>query len=155
MKYEVGKERFYNDEFISLGYKDAILWEVLDIKEYQELNFRFISTNSKYLQGVRFAIDYGDGELEINGMKGKGFYLWENTCPEVVRIKCKSSKGKLSIYNAFDLGPRDACGAGGIATQVPSQAMLSEKSGNKIIYRCNDAGFKTDFDKLVFEIELL
>lgn len=155
MKYEIGKEKVYNDEFIKLGYENAIRWEVLDIKKSQELNFRFISSNSKYKQGVRIAIDYGEGEITINGIKGKEFFLWNDTCPECVRIKCESLEGKLSIYNAYDIGPSLNGRPGGKRTLGDSQAMIADYSGNKIIYRCNDVGFKTDFDKLVFELEIL
>lgn len=151
MKYIFGKEKIFNDEFSKLGFKDVIRWDVVDIKENQELNLEFISINSKYKQGIRMAIDVGDGFIEVNGVKSKGIQLWEDTCPKKVRIRCMSSEGKLSIYNIYDLGPE----RGGVKSQVDSSGMIVEREGNKIIYKCNDAGFQTDFDKLVFKIELI
>ena len=43
---------------------------------------------------------------------------------------------------------------GGKRSLTDSCGMLIEQQQNKIIYKCNDAGFKTDFDKLIFKIEL-
>ena len=56
----------------------------------------------------------------------------------------------LSVYNVFYRGP----GTGGTAEQVDSSAMLVEEKDNTYTYRCNDVGFVTDFDKLVFRITL-
>lgn len=151
MKYIFGKEKIFNDEFSKLGFKDVIRWDVVDIKENQELNLEFISINSKYKQGIRLAIDVGEGFIEVNGVKSKGIQLWEDTCPKKVKIRCMSSEGKLSIYNIFDIGPE----RGGVKSQVDSSGMIVEQEGNKMIYKCNDVGFQTNFDKLIFEIELL
>ena len=46
-------------------------------------------TNSKYKQGVRIAIDFGEGYIEINGIKSKEFQLCEDTCPHNIIMKCK------------------------------------------------------------------
>lgn len=51
----------------------------------------------------------------------------------------------------FDLGK----GRGGRRSQMDSCGMLVERKENTIVYKCNDAGFQSDFDKLIFEIELL
>lgn len=151
MKYIYGKEKIFNDEFLKLGFKDVIRWDVVDINENQELDFEFVSTNSKYTQGIRLAIDVGEGFIEVNGVKSKEIQLWEDTCPKKAKIRCVSSEGKLSVYNIFDMGLE----RGGVKSQVDSSGMVVEREGNKLIYKCNDAGFQTDFDKLVFEIELI
>lgn len=153
MQYIFGKERIMNDEYSKLGKEDVVRWDVIELEKNKEqvLRFDFISTNSKYKQGVRIAIDFGDGYIEINGIKSKEFNLWEDTCPHNNIIKCKNSEGKISIYNIFDLGPS----RGGIRSQVDSSGMLVEINDRCRIYKCNDAGFQTDFDKLIFEIELI
>lgn len=150
MQYIFGKERIKNDEYIKLCNKNVIRWDVIEIEKNkeQEFMFNFISTNSKFRQGVRIAIDFGDGYIEINGIKSKEFQLWEDTCPHNIIIKCKNNEGKISIYNIFDLGPS----RGGIKSQVDSSGMLIETNDKCRIYKCNDAGFQTNFDKLVFEI---
>ncbi len=151
MEYIFGKEKIYNYEFAKIGYESVIRWDVLDIKKEQELYLEFISTNSKYKQGVRLAIDVGDGYIEVNGIQSKGVQLWEDTCPKKVKIRCISSEGKLSVYNIFDVGLE----RGGVKSQVDSSGMLIEKKEESIYYKCNDAGFNTDFSKLEFKIKLL
>lgn len=147
---EIGKKRLYNKNFNETG-KDVLLWEVLKIETSQIIIFRIIETNSKYKQGVRIAVDYGEGFLEVDGIKSKSIQLWEDTCPKEVKIQCFAPKGVLSVYNIFDLGLE----RGGVRSQVPSCGMLLEEKSNIFRYSCNDAGFQTNFDKLVFEIELI
>lgn len=151
MEFMFGKERIFNDEFLKVGVRNVIRWDVVDIKEKQELNFEFVSTNSKYTQGIRLAIDVGEGFIEVNGVKSREIQLWEDTCPKKAQIRCMSSEGKLSVYNIFNMGPE----RGGVKSQVDSSGMIVECEGNKRIYKCNDAGFETNFEKLVFKIELI
>ena len=145
---DVGKQRLYNRHFKEYG--NAVLWEVLKIKHEQEMEVEFVSTNSKYLQGIRFAIDVGEGYIEVDGEKSRQRWLWEDTAPKITTLKCVSEEGLLSVYNAFYEGP----GTGGSSSQMDSCAMLVEEKDNTYTYRCNDEGFVTDFDKLVFRITL-
>lgn len=147
---EIGTKTLLNNNFAEYE-KDVLLWDVITIKPKQKLLFRIISTNSKYKQGVRLAIDVGEGHLEVNGIQAKGVHLWEDTCPEEIQIDCNSPAGFLSVYNIFDIGPE----RGGVRSQVPSSGMVLEKRKNLYRYCCNDAGFETNFDKLIFEIELI
>ncbi len=152
MKYEIGTKRLYNECFPD---QEVVLWDVLNIKEEQELLFSFISTNSKYVQGVRLAIDAGEGYIEINSQKNKSFHIWETTCPKKVHIKCVSKKGLLSVYNIYDLGESVGGRPGGVRSLGGYSGMLIENNNNIITYKCNDVGFETNFDKLIFQIELL
>ena len=149
MKFEIGKKRIYNTNFENI--ENVVQWEVLNIKNEQEFHLKFVSTNSKYRQGIRLAIDAGDGYIEINNIRSKELYLWEDTAQKCVLVKCISEEGVLSIYNVFDLGKE----RGGRRSQMDSCGMLVERKENTIVYKCNDVGFKSDFDKLIFEIELL
>lgn len=149
MKYEIGRKRIYNTMFENV--ENVVHWEVLNIKSEQEFCLKFISTNSKYRQGIRLAIDVGEGYIEINNIRSKELYLWEDTAPQRVHVKCVSEEGLLSVYNVFDLGKE----RGGRRSQVDSCGMLVEYKENTIVYKCNDMGFQSDFDKLIFEIELL
>lgn len=151
MRYEWGRERIYNKEFEKRGYKSVVRWDVLEIEKEQNIYLEFISTNSKYKQGIRLAIDAGDGYIEVNDIQAEGVQLWEDICPKRVKIKCVSSEGKLSIYNIFDVGTE----RGGVKSQVDSSGMLIEEHDGYKVYKCNDAGFETSFDKLVFRIQLL
>lgn len=87
----------------------------------------------------------------MNSTKAKGVQLWEDTCLGRVKIRCVTSEGKLSIYNIFDVGAE----RGGIKSQVDSCGMIVEECGEYKVYRCNDFGFETDFDRLEFRIQLL
>lgn len=149
MSSEIGTKRIYNNLFDST--ERVVHWEVLSIKKEQEICIEFISTNSKYRQGIRLGVDVGDGYVEVNSIKSKGMQLWEDNCPQEIKIKCISSEGKISIYNIFDMGSE----RGGIKSQMDSCGMLVEEQGKCRIYRCNDVGFESDFDKLVFKIKLL
>lgn len=149
MNLEIGRKRIYNTVFEDVP--DVVHWEVLDIKQEQEFYLEFISTNSKYRQGIRLAVDVGDGYIEINNLQSKEMCLWEDTAPQRVHVKCKSEEGLISVYNVFDLGENQ----GGIRSQTDSCGMLVERKGNIIMYKCNDAGFKSNFDKLIFIIELI
>ncbi len=151
MSYTFGKDRIYNEVFEEMGYDNIVKWDVFEIKQTQELMLEFLNSKSEYQQGVRIAVDYGDGYVEVNGIKAKGMQLWENTCPQNLKIKCFSPEGRLSVYNIFDLGSEQ----GGIRSQVDSSGMIVKVEGETRTYFCNDAGFETDFDKLVFAIRLL
>ncbi|WP_153126382.1 MULTISPECIES: hypothetical protein [Bacillales] len=141
-----GKKRIYNDEFE--GRNNVVMWDVLKIDNEQTIKLTFISKNSKNRQGVRLGIDVGEGYIEVNGLKSKSIELWEDTAPKEVLCKCVSSEGLLSVYNIWDKGK-------GRQSQLLTSGMILEEKDNKIIYYCNDYGFETDFDKLVFSIEKL
>ncbi|MEE1125712.1 MAG: hypothetical protein U0L18_07210 [Acutalibacteraceae bacterium] len=151
MKYEIGKERHYNEYYGKVEEKPVVRWEVLDVAKEQEIYLEFVSTNSKYKQGIRLAIDTGKGYIEIDGEQYKGVRLWEDTCPKSIKFRCVSSEGKLSIYNIFDMGPE----RGGVHSLVDSSGMLVEEIDGYIVYRCNDVEFDGDFDRLEFRIKLL
>ena len=149
MRNILGRERIYNKTFEKLGNSAVVHWDVLPINKEQEICLQIISTNSMYRQGIRLAIGVGEGYIEINGVRSKEMYVWEDTAPKNVHIKCVSEEGLLSIYNVFDLGK------GGRRSLVDSSGMLVEQQNNRIVYKCNDAGFQTNFDKLIFQIVLL
>lgn len=146
----LGTEKIYNKSFEKRGINSIIRWDILKIKNEQELLLEFISVNSTYRQGVRIAIDVGQGYLEINGVQAKAMQLWQDTSPQKVKIKCSSSEGVISIYNLYDLGK----GRGGVRSQTDSCGMIVKHMDGKVVYSCNDVGFNTEFDKLVFQIVL-
>lgn len=150
MKKMLGRERLYTKQFE--GRDDVVRWDVLKIKQEQELELEIISTNSKYAQGLRLAIDAGDGYIEINGYRTKDIKFMEYDIPHKLRIMCKSEEGFLSVYNIFELEKGKLHSR---RSQIGYCGMLVEKKGNTITYRCNDVGAITNFDKFVFSITLL
>jgi hypothetical protein len=147
----LGKKRLYNSNFEDVD-KDVIHWEVLPIKSKQRISVHFISVNSENRQGIRIAIDAGNGTLKTNGVVGKAFDLWEDECPKKFEIECTSDKGYLSVYNIFE---RNEMGIMRRHSQMDFSGMILEQEGNIYRYSCNDTGRNTKFDKLVFEIELI
>lgn len=145
MRYQVGKERIYNQSFPNRN--DVILWDVQKISNEQLLKVTFVSTNPPRRQGIRLATDKG---IEVNGQISPAIRLWEDTAPKEILCKCYTNDGLLSIYNIWD---EQNNGFG--SSQADSSGMLLEEKGNILIYRCNDYGFKTNFDSLVFSIEKL
>ena len=147
----LGKRRIINNSFEDRS-EEIIRWEVLEIPCNQRIKVRFISTASSNRQGIRIAIDAGDGELTVNGVSSKAFDLWEDTCPKEIEVECHSDEGYLSIYNIFE---RNEQGIMRRHSQMNYSGMILEQNNNIYRYRCNDTGKDTDFKKLVFEIELL
>jgi hypothetical protein len=143
---KIGEERLYNSNFP--GREDVVLWDVLSITEGQTIKIKFLENNTTYRQGIRVAVDVGEGELEINGVKNRVMELWDDTAPSEVLCLCNAKSGKISIYNVWDQ-------RGYSESQLDSSGMIVEEKENKRIYHCNDAGFKTNFDKFLFSVELL
>lgn len=147
MKIQVGNRRLYNPYFGNGT--DVVLWEVLNIEYGRKIKIEFLKNNTDHRQGIRIAVDVGEGELEISGVKSHEMELWEDIAPKEAICTCYAKSGKISIYNIWDKrgyseSPRDSSG------------MILEEQGNKRIYHCNDCGFETaDFDKFVFSIEKL
>ena len=108
----------------------------------------FLEKNSPYHQGLRIAIDVGDGILEIDGNKAKKFYLWYHTSPCEVIINCKSEQGLISVYNVFQKRHFPE-------SQLYGSGMIIEKDSNKNIYKCHDVSMENvSFDKIIFSIEI-
>lgn len=147
-----GKQRITNPNFENSS-TDIILWEVIKVNPNQRMIFRFINTNSPYRQGVHLGFYYNDGEVIINGVSASHYELWEDECPQVFNIECRSKEGYLSLYNVFEM--KDYTGNLRKISQIDSCGMILEKNDNIYRYKCNDVGFETSFDKLIFELELL
>lgn len=103
-------------------------------------------------QGIVAAIYAGDGTLSVNGVTGRVFELWADECPPEFEIVCNSSEGFLSVYNIFE---ENSWSGKRKVSQMDFSGMILEKNGNKYKYCCNNAKLNQDFDKLIFEIELL
>jgi len=146
MGKEIGKERLYNKAFKNRN--DIVLWDVLKVQKEQLIKIVIISTNSCFKQGVRLAIDSGDGYLEVNNQKFKSIQLWENNAPKEIVLKCFSANQVVSVYNIWDEGR-------GSQSMAHTSGMIIEKKDNILIYNCKDYGNTDKFDKLIFSIELM
>lgn len=136
-------ERIMSKGFNDKGREDVIKWEVQSIADGQEVKIIFLSKNSPYRQGIWFKTDK---RIEVMGQNFSSIELWEDTAQNELVLKCLTSNGVLSFYNIWDKGE-------GKKSQLYSSGMVCEHQDNKVIYNCNDIGFETSFDKLVFSIE--
>lgn len=122
--------------------------DVLEISEGDEISIVFESVNSPWHQGVWLATT---GQLETNGVVSSQFTLWRDTASEVVRMRVLESDGKLRLYNVWDSGR----GIRDHESQSATSGMLVEApSANLWRYRCNDIGWESQFDKLVFRVSI-
>jgi hypothetical protein len=136
-----GEERIYNPAFDEkLG---VVLWDVFPIIDSEKLTVTFESKHSDWSQGIWLMSDRG---LEVEGIRNKSFVLWYETAPKHIEVICFTKNGLLSIYNIWDRGF-------GENSLSHSSGMLVEELTNGRRFRCNDIGFETKFDKLIFRIE--
>ena len=84
----------------------------------------------------------------MNDVFAPSVTLWIDSAPPEVICQCTTADGLLSIYNIWDSGR-----GYGTESQRSSSGMLVEDLPNGRRYRCNDIGFETNFDKIVFRIE--
>ena len=138
----VDKERIYNEAFPD---REVVLWDILAVEDGEKLKLTFESKKSAWEQGVRLACDKG---VSGDDWTGKGIKLWYGHSPREVVFTCHTENGFLGVYNIWDRGR-------GPESQKHSSGMLLEELANGRRYSCNDIGFDTKFDKLVFRIERL
>jgi hypothetical protein len=136
-----GKERLMSKAFP--GRDDVIRWEIIEVEDGERLRLTFESKNSEFMQGIWLWCDKG---ISINDDMQPSVYLWYSEQPDYWEFTCHSDNGFLSFYNVWDrgLGPN---------SQGHTSGMLKEDLPHGKRYHCNDSGFETAFDKLVFRIE--
>jgi len=137
------REPDYNDAFAERGRPDVVLIDVFPVTDNEVLKLVFESVNSSWRQGVWLATDE---YVVINQIRCPSADLWYDTAPTEVLIECHTKENVLWLYNIWDNGD-------GRDSQAWSSGMLVEELPNGRRYRCNDIGFETNFDKLVFRIE--
>lgn len=101
MKLKIGKERIYSKEWAERGRTEVVYWDVQPICNEQLIKITFISQNSPHRKGVRVAIDFGKGGIEVEGnfYRSDAAALWGPATPNELIWKCITNKGLLSIYN--------------------------------------------------------
>jgi hypothetical protein len=113
------------------------------VRDGERLRLTFESTNASARQGVWLKCD---GGIEIEGLRHASVDLWSDTAPKTVTFVRHASDGKLSVYNIWEDGGRRS-------SQGHTSRMRVEELANGRRYGCNDIGFDTAFDRIVFRIE--
>jgi hypothetical protein len=138
-----GSERIYSKAFAQRGIDGIVKWDVLEVGDGERLRLSFESANAPRRQGVWLKCD---GGIEVEGTRHASVDLWSDTAPKMVAFVCHSADGKLSVYNIWENGGRRS-------SQGHTSGMRVEELPNGRRYSCNDIGFDTAFDRIVFRIE--
>jgi hypothetical protein len=142
----IGVSRIYNTAFSERGRTDVIKWEAMPVTDGEVLTLHFESVDSPWRQGVWLRTDAG---ITVNGQRAPSMTIWQDIAPSIVPFTCHTSNGFLSFYNIWY--------SRRLATEVESlshsSGMLAEEILGGFRYRCNDIGFNTQFQKLVFSIQ--
>ena len=131
-----------NKAFSERGDYGVIKWDVLNVANLERIAIVFESMSSSWRQGVWLSTDEG---IIINGQLCSSAVLWFDTAPKEVDVICRTKNGRLHIYNVWDRG------LGKNSQSLTSGMRVEEFFGGRR-YRCNDIGFDSTFDKLVFSL---
>lgn len=134
-------ERTFNSVFNEHGIPDVVKWDAfLNVNGIVKLTFE--SSSSKWRQGVWLRADSG---LLVKGIQCPSVDLWIDTAPHEV-LCCGKVGEMITVYNIWERENRRS-------SLSHSSGMLVEEIPNGRRYRCNDIGFTTGFDKIVFRLE--
>ena len=135
--------RVFNQAFKEKGREDVIKIDVFPIQDGDLVTLTFESVNSPWRQGVWLKTD---DYLIVNGQRPPSVQLWQDNAPNEVSVQCHTHNGCLHLYNIWDKGH-------GRESQSWTAGMLVEELASGRRYFCNDIGFDTKFDKLIFRVE--
>ncbi len=135
------KQRTFNQAFAERGRPGVVKLDVIRLHT-RRFFVRFESANSERRQGVWLATD---GGLVVNGQSCPSVDLWFDTAPAEVLCDSQSQSSRLYVYNIWQRN-------GKRSSLSYSSGMLVDEVSNGRRYHCNDIGFTTNFDKLVFTI---
>jgi hypothetical protein len=128
---------------------DVIQLDTFPIQGSETVKLTFESMNSPSRQGVWVGCN---DRLEINGIVSKSFNLWYDTAPREVMIKTFSKEGLITVYNLFEAINHTHRFTFSLSYH---SGMLIEELPNGRRYSCNDVGFDSPFNKLIFRIEYI
>lgn len=131
-----------NKAFLERGDASVVKWDVIPIADGQAIEIVFESKSSAWREGVWLGTDSG---IEVNNQIAPSIDLWYDTAPKRVVVTCRTKDGRLHLYNIWDRGQ-------GRNSQALTSGMRVEVAGSHRRYFCNDVGFDTMFNKLVFSV---
>jgi|GEM_PF-1034965 len=142
-RFQVPPERVYNSAFAERGREGVVKIEALPIRGGEQIRLRFESVDSPWRQGVWMVTQ---GHLIVNNQASSAMEIWQDTAPSEIPIECRTLSGILHLYNIWDRqGRRNSLSW--------SSGMLVQDLPNGRRYHCNDIGFDTEFNKLVFCVQ--
>lgn len=133
---------------ISYKGKKIILIDRIPIEKDQRVKIEFVEVKSAMKQGIILKTK-GDFIFDNGEIVPFRPVLWENTAPKKIELQIKSKNKELLIYNVWDEGN------GTMQYWHNWAAMEVIKKGKVRTYYCNDGSLDTNFNDLVFTMELL
>jgi hypothetical protein len=134
--------RVMSKAFTERGRPEVVKIDVIPITDGQSVRLTFHAAGSQWRQGVWLATDTC---IVLDGQKAQSMDVWKGADGESVDIVCHTSNGVLWVYNIWERNGRRE-------SQLLSSGMLVDEQDGRRRYRCNDSGFETAFDKVVFSI---
>lgn len=135
--------RAFNSEWKTRNVGDVVAIEAFPIQDGERLELTFEGGHAERPQGVWLSTDV---HVVINAMEYPSASVWQDSAPQTVRIQCRTMNGALMLYNIWER-------EGKPESLAWSSGMLVEELERGRRYRCNDIGFETKFDKIVFRLE--
>jgi hypothetical protein len=136
--------RTISTAFAERGISNVVKIEVFPLRA-ADVMVTFESTQPGRRHGVWLKTD---GGIWVNGIHCPSLELWQDTAPIQVACRCISTDGQLFLYNIWEREGRTN-------SLSYSSGMLIEEIPLGRRYKCNDVGFDTAFEKLVFRVEHL
>ncbi len=136
-------KRIINKAWKDFGIDDAILWEVVPVKDGEVVVFQFESAILERKQGIWVAVD---GYMEYKNQKECQACYWLSSPSDIVKLRVFSKENLLHFYNVW-FSPHSLNNMG---SQSYSSGMLREETPKGARYKCNDVGFEKGFNSLVF-----
>ncbi len=122
--------------------------DMLTVTPGRILEFAFLSHSGDWRQGIWIGVN---GHLEVGAIKADQLVLWTDTSPRRIAVDvARTDDGHLWLYNVWDSHRGRRC-----ESQSWTSGMIKQPTEMGAVYRCNDIGLSSDFDKLVFEVTFL
>jgi hypothetical protein len=135
--------RIISKPFTERGIDGIVKWEIVPVADGERMRLVFEAVQSPWRQGVWLKCV---GGIEIDGARYGSVTLWSDNSPPEIIFTCRTSEGRLHLYNIWDAGQ-------GMHSQAHTSGMRVAQLDNGWRYQCNDIGFDAAFDKLVFRLE--
>jgi hypothetical protein len=135
-------QQIFSTAFLERGRSDVVKIECVVLK-IPEFTIVFESAHGKRRQGIWLR---ASGGILVNDISFPSVDLWYDSAPS--RIVCQSlgPKHTLHLYNIWERN--------GVRRSLSySSGMIVESTSIGRRYRCNDVGFETNFECVVFQLE--
>ena len=151
---EWGLNRIYSSTYQKeRGLQNVVKWEVLALPMDCKLRLTCIGLKSdRVRQGVRVAVDCGLGVIKVGDSAAEEQLVWIDDIGYQTDFFVETQMSLVSIFNIcwYENHPTRK-----LWCQGDWMGMVVEDTGQSLIYRCNDCFNSSNFDSLVFSLELL